>query len=209
MKVTKVEPQKNCKFRVSVFVDDEYSFSLDETDAVRLGIKCGKVLSERDIENCIMECNFSKAREKAFDILSRKPLSAKELSGKLSEKGYDKAVILEVINELEELGYINDYDYAMLFFEHCKEKMWGAKKIRYEMSLRGIPGDIAEEILQDNDEYERIEEMKEIIISKYSSRDLGEMKTKASVVRYFASRGFDFSIINSALDAAIKELANE
>ena len=209
MIVTKVEPQKNSGFRVNVFVDDKYAFSLDETDAVHLGIKCGKVLTERDIENCKMECNFSKAREKAFDILGRKPLSKKELCGKLCEKGYDEAVVTEVINELEELGYINDYDYAMLFLEHCMEKMWGGKKIRYEMSRRGIDHDIIEEILAGNDEYDRLEEIKEVIISRYSSRDLTDMKTKASVTRYFASRGFDFSLINSALSAAIEELANE
>ena len=209
MRVTKVEPQKNSKSRVSVFVDNEYAFSLDETDAVHLGIKAGRELSENDIRNCIMECNYSKAREKAFDILSRRPLSSKELDEKLTEKGYDEAVVAEVINELEDLGYINDYDYAVLFMEHCREKMWGEKKIRYEMSRRGISNEIAEEVLSVNDEYGRLEEMKEIIISKYSSRDLNDMKTKASVVRYFASRGFDFSLINSALAAAVEELANE
>lgn len=209
MKVTKVEPQKHIKSRVSVFVDDKYMFSLDETDAFRLGIKCGKELNDRDIENCIMECNFSKARDKAFDILSRRPLSKKELGDKLCEKGYDEIIISEVINELETLGYIDDYDYAMLFLEHCNEKMWGIKKIRYEMSHRGISHEIIEDVLSSQNEYERIEEMRDIIISRYAQRNLSDMKTKASVTRYFASRGFDFSLINSALNAAIEELSNE
>jgi len=162
-----------------------------------------------DIENCKMECDYSKAREKAFDMLSGRSLSKKELCEKLSRKGYDEAVVVEVANELEELGYINDYDYAMLFMEHCREKMWGSKKIRYEMNQRGISNDIIEEILSECNEYDMLDEIKEIIISRYSSRDLTDMKTKASAVRYFASRGFDFSLINSAISAAIEELANE
>jgi len=209
MTVTGVEPQKNSKSRVSIFVDGKYAFSLDETDAVRMGIKCGRELTDRDIENCKMECDYSKAREKAFDMLSGRSLSKKELCEKLSRKGYDEAVVVEVANELEELGYINDYDYAMLFMEHCREKMWGSKKIRYEMNQRGISNDIIEEILSECNEYDMLDEIKEIIISRYSSRDLTDMKTKASAVRYFASRRFDFSLINSAISAAIEELANE
>ena len=44
--------------------------------------------------------------------------------------------------------------------------------------------------------------------TKYGSEDLTDMKIKARVTRYFASRGFDFSKIDSALRRAIEQIEN-
>lgn len=209
MKVTDVTPQKKNRHRVSVFVDNEYAFSLDETDAVLLKIKPGRELTEADINRCIMECNFTKARDKAFDILSRKPLSKKELADKLGEKGYDEAIIFEVTEELVSLGYIDDAEYAALFLEHCRSKMWGMKKIRYEMKQKGLDEEIISEALSVLDDDECEDEMVELICSKYGGQDLSDMKTKARVTRYFASRGFDFSAIDRGIRKAIEVMSNE
>lgn len=208
MKVTEVTTQKNNQHRVSVFVDNKYAFSLDETDAVLMKIKPGRELTEADIHNCIMECNYTKARDYSFSILSGKPMSQKQLEDKLTEKGYDKAVVTEVINELTDLGYINDYDYAALFLEHCRSKMWGKKKVRYEMKQKGLSDEVINECLADYEDESIDDEMTELIISKYGSEDLTDMKIKARVTRYFASRGFDFSKIDSALRRAIEQIEN-
>lgn len=209
MKVTSVEAQKNNKQRVSVFVDNEYAFSLDETDAVLLKIKPGRELSQKDIENCIMECNYTKARDKALDILSRKPVSKKELENALSQKGFDEAVTVQVIEEMTDLGYVDDYEYGSLFLEHCRLKMWGEKKIRYEMKQKGIDDAVIGELLSETDFENDTEEMVKLIISKYGTEDLSDMKTKARITRYFASRGFDFSFIDRLIRLAIEENSNE
>lgn len=209
MKVTDVTVQKNNKHRVSVFVDNEYAFSLDETDAVLMKIKPGRELTRSDIDRCIMESGYTKARDKAFEILSHKPLSKKELEDKLSEKGYDKAIVFEVTEELSSLGYINDRDYAALFMEHCMSKMWGKKKIRYEMKQKGLCDEIINEALCELEEDDMEDEMTELIISRYGRDDLTDMKTKMRITRYFASRGFDFSVIDKAIRKAIEVMNNE
>ena len=209
MKVTDVTPQKNNTHRVSVFVDNEYAFSLDETDAVLLKIKVGRELTKADIDRCIMECNYTKARDKAFEILSRKPLCCKELEDKLFAKGYDNAIVAEVVRELEDLGYLSDTDYATLFLEHCRAKMWGKKKIRYEMKQKGIESGIIEDVLADIDEDDSLCDVTETIISKYGREDLTDMKVKAKITRYFASRGFDFSLIDKGIRRAIEVIDNE
>lgn len=209
MKVTDVTVQKNNKHRVSVFVDNEYAFSLDETDAVLMKIKPGKELTRADIDRCIMESGYTKARDKALEILSHKPLSKKELEDKLSEKGYDKAIVFEVTEEMTSLGYINDEEYASLFLEHCMSKMWGKKKIRYEMKQKGICDEIINEALSELEEDGLEDEMVEIILSKYARDELGDIKTKTRIVRYFASRGFDFSVIDKAIRKAIEVMNNE
>ncbi len=210
MKVTEISPQKNNKHRISVFVDGKYAFSLDETDAVRLKIKVGRELSGRDIENCIMESGYSKAREKAFDILSRRPVTKKELSDRLFERGYDEAIVCEVVEELSELGYLNDEEYARLYLESCRMKLWGNKKIRYEMHQKGICDDIITSVLEESTDEDETDEIVKTIIAKYASYDISDVKTRAKITRYLASRGFDFSLINSCINKAAEEvLQNE
>jgi len=210
MKVTEISPQKNNKHRISVFVDGKYAFSLDETDAVRLKIKPGRELSDRDIENCLMESGYSKAREKAFDILSRKPITKKDLGDKLSQKGFDEAIVCEVINELSDLGYLDDEEYARLYLESCRSKLWGDKKIRYEMHQRGIGDDIVTKVLEEWGDEDETDEIVGTIIAKYAACDLTDIKTRAKVTRYLASRGFDFSLINTCINKATEEvLQNE
>ena len=209
MKVTDVTVQKNNKHRVSVFVDNEYAFSLDETDAVAFKIKPGRELSQSELERCRMESCFTKALAKAFDMLSRKPYSRKELSEKLSKSGYDEAIVFEVAEELESLGYINDADYAALFLEHCLSKMWGKKKIRFEMKQKGLADEIIAEAIGSLDDENTEEEMTDMILARYRGEDMTDMKTKARITRYFASRGFDFAIIDKAIRKAIEVTGNE
>ena len=205
MKITQVSPQKSNNLRVNVFVDGVYSFSLDAADAALKGIKPGKELSEKNIKNLVMDSEFTKARDAALGILSRKAISSKALGDKLLEKGYNSLVVAEAINELSDLGYIDDENYARMFLEYCHEKMWDKKKIRYEMKIKGLDDEIIEDVLSSYEDDSQIEAMVELIKTKYSGLDLSDVKNKAKIIRFFASRGFDFSKI----DIAIREISNE
>ena len=203
MKVTDIQRQKNNSQRVSIFIDDEYSFSLDEVDAVLMNIKIGRELTENDISGCIFKSQYAKAKDKALDILSRKSVSRKMLVNMLMEKKYDKEIADAVCDELESLGYIDDYAYAMMFLEYASEKLWGEKRIRYELSLKGIDKNIIEDAMESVSSI-TAEELSEHILSRYPQLDLKDIKSKQRVQRYFASRGFDFALINSAIRICIE-----
>ncbi len=209
LKITQVTPQKNNSLKVNVFVDGEYKFSLDGADAALRGIKSGKELSQNDITNLLMDSQFTKARDTALGILSRKNITSHDLGQKLLEKGYEDIVIGEVIKELESLGYIDDESYASMYLEYCLEKMWGKKKIIYEMKQKGISDEIIESVLGAYEDEAALEQMKDIIKQKYMHLCLSDPRTKAKITRYFASRGFDFSQINTAINIVAKENTDE
>lgn len=208
MKITEVSPQKNNNLRVNVFVDGTYRFSLDAAEAVLKGIKKGRELSDKDIKNLLMDSEYSKARDAALNILSRKSITSYLLKDAITKKGYADIIADEVIRELMLLGYIDDENYAHMYLEYCREKMWGKKKIRYEMKQKGLSDEDIESALQTYNEDDSISDMAELIISKYSACDLGDIKIKAKITRYFATRGFDFSKIDSAINLA-KEISGE
>ena len=76
------------------------------------------------------------------------------------------------------------------------------------MKQKGLSDEVINECLADYEDESIDDEMTELIISKYGSEDLTDMKIKARVTRFFASRGFDFSKIDSALRRAIEQIEN-
>lgn len=198
MKITEVTPQKNNPQRVSVYLDGEYVLSLDDVDALVLGIKPGREIDEAELTNLLFESQFGKAKAKALDILSRKSISSRCLCDELAKKGYDSIVIREVIGELEELGYIDDYSYTLMFLEHAAEKMWGKRKIVYELTNKGVDMNTIEDAMSEF-ELPGAREVADAIRTRYAGEDLGDFKVKQRIMRFFASRGFEISAVEDAL----------
>lgn len=198
MKITEVTPQKNNPQRVNVYLDGEYVLSLDDVDALVLGIKPDREIDEAELTNLLFESQFGKAKAKALDILSRKSISSKCLCDELARKGYDEIVIREVINELEGLGYIDDYSYTLMFLEHAAEKMWGKRKIVYELTNKGVDMNTIEDAMSEF-ELPGSAEVADAIRTKYAGEDLGDFRVKQRIVRFFASRGFEISVVEDAL----------
>lgn len=203
MKITDITKQKKNSERVNIFLDNEYAFSLEEVDVLKFKLKIGMSLDEKEIEKLSLESNLSKAMKKAMDMLSRKPVTKKELENKLKDKGYDESVISVAVQELTELGYLNDYDYATLYLDYATEKCYGKKKIVYELTRKGVDPDIIYDVL-DIHYKPTVEELSDMIFSKYGSVDCSDLKIKQRIMRFFVSRGFGFDEANDA----IKHYAN-
>ena len=204
MKITEVSGQKNNPSRVNVYLDGEYVLSLDEVDALTLGIKEGIEIDEQKLKNLLFESQFGKAKAKALDILSKKSVTSHMLSDLLIKKGYDKIVVCEVIEEFTSLGYIDDLNFAHLFMEYAAEKIWGKNKIVYELKQKGIDKNTIEDVLY---KYPLADEnvLCEYIGRKYAGEDFSDPKVKAKCVRHIVSRGFDFGVAQRALELVKKD----
>ena len=204
MKITDVAPQKNNKNRVSVFVDGEYAFSLDSADALRLGVKVDAEITEKDIEIYNLESNLSKAKSKAFDIVSRKAVTEKGLRDALFKKGYDKVIVDIVVDTMQEYNYINDFDFCESFFEYAKQKGWGILKIKSELKRRGVSEVVMRDALSQFSDSPK-ERIYDIMCRKFDGADTTDIKQKQKILRFFASRGFDYESTMDALGRFVSE----
>ena len=204
MKITEVSVQKNNKDRANVYLDGKYVLSLDLADAVLLGIKPGREIDDKELKNLLFESQLSKSREKALAILSRKSLSEKMLYDELIKKGYDDIVIDVLIDDLKELGYIDDYAYTLLFLESCREKVWGRKKAEYELKQNGIDTNTFEDALCEISLPDE-EDICRVISCKYPGEDAEDFKVKQKIMRYFVSRGFEFQEVEKGINLYLKK----
>ena len=60
MNITKISPAVKTDGRYNVFVDNEFSFSLDETQLVTLGLKKGDAIDELQLSELKNESDFGK-----------------------------------------------------------------------------------------------------------------------------------------------------
>lgn len=207
MKITDIDVQKKNKNRVSVFVDGEYSFSLEQIDALRLSLKIGMEITDADIKKYNIESNLGKARAKAGDMLSRRAYCTHEFKTKLLDKGFDNVIVNAVADEFSELGYLNDFEYAKMYIEDARIKLKGDKKIAYELSLKGVSEKVARDALYECESVP-LDELAVLINTKYASMDITDYKIKQKITAYLASRGFGFSEINDAIRYAVESREN-
>lgn len=193
MKITDLEIQKHNKQRVSVFVDGEYAFSLSDTDIILLGIKVGREIDQKEIEELNIRCNYTKALSTSLDAISRKAQTEKQISDKLKKSGYDKQIIEDVINELKSMGYIDDVEYALSFAKDAVTyKNLGREKIIGELRIRGVSYEDIESALEGFD-FNTCESIRQHIMRKFAKEDFSDDKVKQKAMRYLMYRGFSAS----------------
>ena len=77
MQITKVAPAAKTPGRYNVFVDGQYSFSLDEVQLVQSGIHSGLEIGDEQLANFRNESEFGKNYIRAIDLISRRLRSEK------------------------------------------------------------------------------------------------------------------------------------
>ncbi len=141
---------------------------------------------------------FEQTKNKALKYLEYRVHSERELRQKLRRAGAEERNIDMVMEFLVEYKFVNDEEFAELYIRELKNlKRFGQKRIRLELSKKGIPSEIIENaILQEEWEEE------DVLLPMMRKRLGGnfERKNLEKAVRYFVYKGYSYDDINSAID---------
>lgn len=207
MLITKIEKQKKRENRYSVFIDNEFSFGIDEVDLLYYKLKENQEIDKKTYEYIINNLVFNKARDKAIRYLSYKMRSEYQVIKKLEEDDFSPDIINKVINLLKKYNYINDYEFAKAFF---KDKMTlskhGSIKIREDLRLSGIKSDIIDKVIYEND-IDEAEIAFELLAKKTIRRTEKSItyKEKQKLISYLLRRGFSYDITKIAYERFLLE----
>ena len=144
--------------------------------------------------------------EKAVNLLNYRAHSRKELSDKLKHKtGCKDAELEEVLDRLEELGFLNDRTYASSVVRSCARKGYGAQRALSELARRGIPKELREEALADMPETDgTLEQLIRGRLRNPANRD-EVRKVSAAMIR----RGYTWDEIRHAIERVDAEAKPE
>lgn len=197
MTITEVRTTK--KGRISVYVDGEYLFAVEEESWQMSGLRVNAEVDEIQLNELLADSNRIKAKRHALNMLSARDYSSGMLKERLSAKT-DPRSAQSAVNRMMELGFVDDERYAERYAEElCEVKLFGKRRIRMELQKRKIPSDIIRDVLEqlDDDESNRALEL--------VKRKFGRVENEADYRRAFSlleRSGYGYNDIRAALREA-------
>ena len=142
--------------------------------------------------------DWAKALNYSFLLLKYRPRSYEEIKSRLRQKCCPSSSIDKVLAYLTEKGYVNDEEFLRVFIASSLAKGWGRRRIDLTLKRLGIAENLRQQVFKDNREACRgkLREIVERKIHKYK----GTKNAYQKIVRYLASRGFDYEDIFRELD---------
>lgn len=128
--------------KARVFVDDEFFAEIDAGTASEWGLYKGAVLSNEELCEARTAGEQVLAMNRAFNLLSYRNRSAREVWQRLSRYEYGVETIERVISRLEDLGYLDDERYARELARE-KARKYGPKRVYGELRRGGVDEETA------------------------------------------------------------------
>ena len=181
--------------RASIELDSGEEIKASLALIAELRLYAGKVLEEPELEALRSSAGLAICKTRAVELLSYRPMSAKELRDKLQQKGERPENAEAAAAWLQEKGLLDDGRYAGMVARHYAGKGYGPGRIRQELQRRGVPRDLWEEAL------EQLPEQEDKIESFLRSR-LRDPEDRSQVQKVSAAlirRGFSWEKIRAAL----------
>ena len=190
MKINKI-------YRNKIYLDTEEIIDISPLIRQKYDLKVND-----NIERFYDEISYEASLEKGIFLISLKDRTKKEIRLKLEEKFRNKSAILQAIEKLEELGYLNDLNYAISYIE---SRTYGKNRISYNLFQKGIDKVTVEKayLTLDEEKEDNVDDTKlEKLIEKNSKkininneREEKKIKEEQKLIQYLARQGFSLDKI--------------
>ena len=201
-RITKTEKNRDI---FAVAFDDGEEIKVSAAQIADFSLCAGRELSEGERAELTEAVKLRSAKARAIRILGNRSLSKSEIAKRLVKKGEDGETARETAEWLENIGVINDEEYAAAIVKHYCAGGYGRARIRDELYRRGIPRELWDEAL------ERHGGGEEAAAYEYIKKKLGSDAGKEDIRRAISAlqrRGFSYDQARSAISAYMENLEN-
>ena len=203
MEITSINPAVKNPNRVNIFVDRQFSFSLDLTQLVDEKLKVGQRLSDSDLARLKDLSSFGKLYQRSLEWVLSRPRSVKETRDYLKRKQIKKpeyaitnAAITAIIERLQAHKYLDDARFTAYYLENRHQKK-GISRRQLEQELRqkyGISPSLIQSAIIDSPRSDA-EEITKLIRKKRRLKSYDDVK----LTRYLLQKGFDYDLVKAAV----------
>lgn len=206
-KITNITEQKRNKKRRNIFVNEEYFGSASEYILGKFKLEIGTEVDKEKLKQLILEDSYEKAKEYVVKYLLGKTFSIVET--KLKEKGYEEETIERVIEFLKNYRLMDDKDYAKrMTHDGLFIKRQGKKMIQMKLKQKGVGEEEIREVLGEINKEDEVNMAIKALVSKiegYKRKSKNHYQLKQKCYTYLFGRGFDYEIIEQAVNQVIKD----
>ena len=135
-------------------------------------------------------------------LCARSEQAEGDVRKKLHDWGLSSTDVNSIIERLKQERYLDNERYAHAY---CRDKLrfngWGKIKISFMLRNKGIEQEYIDDALNEIDEEEYAAIINEALAAKAKTlKDKNDMQKRASLLRFASSRGFEPSLIYSAIE---------
>lgn len=216
MKITRIEHQQKNKDRVSIYIDNKYSFSLTLDQLLDYSdiIKVGNEITQDELNDLKLNSEKSLAFGYILYQISYGPKSEHQMREKFKKNKkdeYSNEAIDFAIEKAKRLDLINDNNLAKFLTECYMKRNIGKFKIREKLYIRGIPENIInitlDEYIDKNSELENA-----IKICSQKNKTIKNVKNiydrKNKLYTFLARKGYSSDIIKETLEIVLNDTLN-
>lgn len=203
-KVVDIQVQKRRKNRRNIYLDDGSVFGVSEDVFISIPIHIGDTISDQVFNDILESDSKSKIYNSAISLLSYRMRSKSELKDRLIRKNYNEDGIMDVINNLELKGYLDDEKFAYAFAkEKVKNKLIGPAALKFEMSSHKLDVELIDKTISSI--YDMLPQKMIInrLITKWKVKDIigKDPKIKSKIINRLKNKGFYWDDIQRAINA--------
>jgi len=187
---------KRAKDRYHIKLDSGQSLLVSVAHISDYSLYTGRELSEEELKELSEAVAKSSAKDRAFRIISNRNMSHDEMRKRLIEKGETPEVAEETADWLEDIGILNDTEYAGMIVRHYTARGYGAGKVKNELFRRGVDRSLWEDALEQIPE--NSDAIDKFIAARLKNGKPDRAETKKVSDALFR-RGFSWDEIRSAL----------
>lgn len=146
-----------------------------------------------------------KVLEKMRVLCSRREYCRSDILKKVvSALDGDRQGAEKIVDILVDEKFIDELRYASAFVrDKSALSGWGAVKIRYMLSSKGIPRDVISEALGDVDEGKARARLEKLMENRYRSLK-DDPQCRLKMLRFGLGRGYEYDEVSSVIDMLMK-----
>lgn len=197
MRIDRLEPSRHIKGRYLLHLSDSSVVKITEEEVLRFALYPGKELSADLLEEIKAAGSRNNAKALAAKMVGARPLSKKELLKRLEEKDIPPRDAAEAVDWLEDIGAVNDREYAAAIARHYSHKGYGDRRIQDELYRRGVPRELWQDAMEEAED--PAETIDRYLQTKLRGKILDE-KEKKRLCDGLLRRGYSWSQVREGLN---------
>jgi regulatory protein len=201
MLITRIQKSRREKGRYEISIDEIPAFHVNESILVKSGLYNGMSIDQEAINAVLLADARERAHQVAVNFISYRPRSSKEVTDKLTRKGFAADLVLDVVEHLRELMLINDLEFARMYTrDKLRGKPMGRALLRRKLLDKGISFQATERVLREyvTDEHEqeaaRALAVRKLEMSRARFSGLEPIVRQKRLADYLLNRGFSTEV---------------
>lgn len=140
----------------------------------------------------------------ALRLLAGRDYTVASLARKLEQRGHGPEQVAEAVTRLVGERFLDDHRYGERLIAQCRASgRYVGYRLRQELKRRGVPAEVAAELLADpQEDGEELALARQLISRRYAGFDPGasDDRDRSRVIGFLQRRGFGAGVIRQLLD---------